>query len=90
MKLCHILLYAIQGVKNIINKVTSWPQLISRFLVAPSYLFAMLASHFFMFKVLLTGISLLLATIHGILINNLATYIPSHSVTYSCRENGFS
>ena len=31
------ILYVIQGVKNNFDKVTSWPQLISKFLVAPTY-----------------------------------------------------
>ena len=44
VKIYSKLLYVIQGVKNIFDKVTSWPQLISKFLAAPiySYLFIML------------------------------------------------
>ena len=34
MKICYKLLYIIQGVENSFGKVTSWPQLISEFLVA--------------------------------------------------------
>ena len=34
VKICYKLLYVIQGVENIFGKVTSWPQLISHFLVA--------------------------------------------------------
>ena len=34
VKICYKLLYAIQGDKNSFDKVTSWPQLISEFLVA--------------------------------------------------------
>ena len=33
VKICYKLLYVIQGVGNIFGKVTSWPQLISEFLV---------------------------------------------------------
>ena len=33
VKICCKLLYVIQGVKNSFGKVTSWPQLISEFLV---------------------------------------------------------
>ena len=38
VKICYKLLYVIQGVKNIFDKVTSWPQLISKLLVAPACL----------------------------------------------------
>ena len=34
VKICYKLLYVIQGVENSFGKVTSWPQLISEFLVA--------------------------------------------------------
>ena len=36
VKICYklVLLYVIQGVENSFGKVTSWPQLISEFLVA--------------------------------------------------------
>ena len=34
VKICYKLLYIIQGVENSFGKVTSWPQLISEFLVA--------------------------------------------------------
>ena len=33
VKICYKLLYVIQGVENSCDKVTSWPQLISEFLV---------------------------------------------------------
>ena len=33
-EICYKLLYVIQGVENKFGKVTSWPQLISEFLVA--------------------------------------------------------
>ena len=33
VKICYELLYIIQGVNNSFGKVTSWPQLISEFLV---------------------------------------------------------
>ena len=36
--LVKICLYVIQGVKNIFDEVTSWPQLISKFMVAPACL----------------------------------------------------
>ena len=43
VKICYKLLYVIQVVKKIFDKyVISWPQLISKFLVAHTYLFAML------------------------------------------------
>ena len=45
VKICYKLYctYVIQGVKKSFDKVTSWPQLISKFLVAPTYtLFATL------------------------------------------------
>ena len=35
VKICYKLLYVIQGVENSFGKVTSWPKLISEFLVAP-------------------------------------------------------
>ena len=35
VKICFKLLHVIQGVKSIFDKVTSWPQLISKLLVAP-------------------------------------------------------
>ena len=35
VKICYKLLYVIQVVKKIFDKLTSWPQLISKFLVAP-------------------------------------------------------
>ena len=35
VKICYKILYFIQRVKNIFDRVTSWPQLISKFLVAP-------------------------------------------------------
>ena len=38
VKICYKLLYVIQGVKNIFDKVTFWPQLISKLLVAPACL----------------------------------------------------
>ena len=34
VKICYKLLYVIKGVENSFGKVTSWPQLISEFLVA--------------------------------------------------------
>ena len=34
VKICYKLLYVIQGFENSFGKVTSWPQLISEFLVA--------------------------------------------------------
>ena len=34
VKICYKLLYVIQGIENSFGKVTSWPQLISEFLVA--------------------------------------------------------
>ena len=37
VKICYKLLYVIQGVKNLFDEVTSWPQLISKFLVTPTY-----------------------------------------------------
>ena len=36
VKICYRLLHIIQGVKSIFDKVTSWPQLISKLLVAPA------------------------------------------------------
>ena len=42
VKICYKLLYVIQGVENSFGKVTSWPQLISEFLVAHACMFAML------------------------------------------------
>ena len=41
------LLYVIQRAENSFGKVTSWPQLISEFLVAHAYVASDLASHFF-------------------------------------------
>ena len=39
VKMCHKLLHVIQGVKSILIKwLTSWPQLISKLLVAPACL----------------------------------------------------
>ena len=39
MKMCYKLLHVIQGVKSILIKsLTSWPQLISKLLVAPACL----------------------------------------------------
>ena len=38
VKTCYKLLYVIQGVANSFGKVTSWPQLISEFLVAHALL----------------------------------------------------
>ena len=39
VKICYKLLYVIQVVKKIFDKyVTSWPQMISKFLVAHTYL----------------------------------------------------
>ena len=35
VKICYELLHVIQGAKSIFDKVTSWPQLISKLLVAP-------------------------------------------------------
>ena len=40
VKICYKLLYVIQGVKSIFDKVTSWPQLISKLLVVPACLHA--------------------------------------------------
>ena len=34
VKICYKLLYVIQGVENIFSEVTSWPPLISKFLVS--------------------------------------------------------
>ena len=38
VKICYELLHVIQGVKSIFDKVTSWPQLISKLLVTPACL----------------------------------------------------
>ena len=38
VKICYKLLYVIQGIENSFDKVTSWLQLISEFLVAPACL----------------------------------------------------
>ena len=38
MKICYKLLYVILGVKSIFDEVTSWPQLISKLLVASACL----------------------------------------------------
>ena len=61
VKICYELLHVIQGVKSIFDKVTSWPQLISKLLVAPACLHV--ASDwprtFFIPKVFLFSISLL-------------------------------
>ena len=62
VKMCYKLLHVIQGVKSIlIKRLTSWPQLISKLLVAPAYLHV--ASDwprtFFTPKVVLFSISLL-------------------------------
>ena len=40
VKICYKLLYVIQGVKSIFDKVTSWPQLMRKLLVAPACLHA--------------------------------------------------
>ena len=40
--ICCKLLYVIQRIENSFGKVTSWPQLISEFLVTHACLFAML------------------------------------------------
>ena len=40
MKICYKLLYVILGVKSIFDEVTSWPQLISKLLVASACLHA--------------------------------------------------
>ena len=40
VKICYKLLHVIQGVKSNFDKVTSWPQLISKLLVAPAYFLA--------------------------------------------------
>ena len=45
VKICYKLLYVIQVVKK--SSVTFWPQLISKFLVAHTYICTMLASQFF-------------------------------------------
>ena len=37
VKICYKLLYFIQGVEDSFGKVTSWPQLISEFLVTHAY-----------------------------------------------------
>ena len=61
VKICYKLLYVILGVKNIFDEVTSWPQLISKLLVASACLYT--ASDwprtFFTPKVFLFSISLL-------------------------------
>ena len=38
VKICYKILYVIQGVENSFGKVTSWPQLISEFLVIRTYM----------------------------------------------------
>ena len=38
VKICYELLYVIQGVISTLDKITSWPQLISNLLVAPTWL----------------------------------------------------
>ena len=38
VKICYKLLYVILGVKSICDEVTSWPQLISKLLVASACL----------------------------------------------------
>ena len=43
VKICYELLHVIQGVESIFDKVTSWPQLISKLLVAPACLHVGLA-----------------------------------------------
>ena len=55
VKICYKLLYVIQLIENSFDKVTSWPQLISEFLVAHACLQCRfwLASHFFAPQVLL-------------------------------------
>ena len=40
VKIYYKLLYVIQGVKSIFDKRTSWPQLLSKLLVAPACLHA--------------------------------------------------
>ena len=40
VKICYKLLYVILGVKSIFDEVTSWPQLISKLLVASACLHA--------------------------------------------------
>ena len=61
VKICYELLHVIQGVESIFDKVTSWPQLILKLLVAPTCLHV--ASDwprtFFTPKVFLFSISLL-------------------------------
>ena len=44
VKICYKLLYVIQGVENSFDKVTSWPQLISEFLVAHMHAYNYVAS----------------------------------------------
>ena len=63
VKICYKLLYVILGVKSIFDEVTSWPQLISKLLVAFACLHAYAASDwprtFFTPKMFLFSISLL-------------------------------
>ena len=40
VKICYKLLYVIQGVKSIFDKVTSWSQLISKLLISSACLHA--------------------------------------------------
>ena len=40
VKICYKLLYVILGVKSIFDEVTSWPQLISKLLIASACLHA--------------------------------------------------
>ena len=61
VKICYKLLYIILGVKSIFDEVTSWPQRISKLLVASACLHAAsdLPRTFFTPKVFLFSISLL-------------------------------
>ena len=76
VKISYKLLYVIQGVKNIFDKVTSWSQLISKLLVAPAYLHA--ASDwprtFFTLKVFLFSIISNQITTHYIRIISQCNY----------------
>ena len=63
VKICYKLLYVIQGVKGIFDKVTSSPQLISKLLVASAYTLlliglAIFTPKVFLFSIIVTGMFL--------------------------------
>ena len=88
VKICYKLLYVIVGVKSIFDEVTSWPQLISKLLVASACLHAASdwPSHFFTPKVFFS----ILYTCKtkgkcaGYVLNNQTLIVASFIHRYSC------